>query len=103
MNNFNTNALLEQHMKTHSNDGDWCCDDCAHQTNSETNLKNHIEITHHKSHKLPETINENTKEHEKRISCNFCDNKFDSNDKMMDHRRKTRVSFKPCRNMPNCH
>ena len=95
---FKTSNLLEQHMENHTNDGDWNCDDCSHQTNSEVNLKKHIDLTH----QLVKPCNDKTAKIMQNYPCNFCDKKFETNSDMMNHRKKTHRTFKPCRNLPNC-
>ena len=91
---FEGKTELTDHMQTHTNDGDWNCDECAHQTNSLDNLKKHLNATHHKSkHATPFS---------EKIPCNFCATKFGSNTELEEHRRKSHKTFKPFRNLPNC-
>ena len=90
---------LVNHMDTHSNDGDWSCNDCSFQTNSMNNLIGHIEKTGHKSDKV---LPPNPAQTSKDISCNFCDKTFMKADIMIEHRKNTHKTFKPCRNKSNC-
>ena len=100
-NKFTTNHHLEEHMKTiHTNDGDWRCDDCPYQTNTSDSLKKHIDITHHTSHQIPRT--KTTSSPVNQIKCNFCDEKFATTSDMINHRKTSHKTFKPCRNLLNC-
>jgi hypothetical protein len=82
----------------HSNDGDWRCDGSPFQTNTKENQENHADITKHSS----QQIKKPSKGQSKKINCNFCDNKFETNKQMMSHRRKNHRTFKPCKNLPHC-
>ena len=96
---FKSSTALKLHMETHTNDGDWTCDECSYQTNSEEYLKTHSALTKHDSHKLNYAKQNYSST---QYSCNFCDNKFQTNEDMMDHRRKSHKTFKPCKNIPDC-
>ena len=52
---FRSQDQQQKHMEEHTTDGDWNCDDCAHQTNSSENLKKHMNNTHHKSQQIKDT------------------------------------------------
>ena len=97
---FESRTNLETHMKKHTSDGDWRCNDCPHQTNSESNLKNHIKLTHHTS---PQ-IKKNTEPSMDKTSsqCNFCDKTFTVSNDFITHRQSAHKTFKPCRNLQNC-
>ena len=98
---FATIDNLTEHTKSkHMNDGDWRCDGCSYQTNTKENLKKHIDITHHTSHQIPpEQISSPGGE---TIKCYFCTEHFKTNRDMMNHRKKSHRTFKPCRNIPDC-
>ena len=92
---FKTQDQLREHLTQHTNDGDWNCDDCAHQTNSADNLKKHISIAHNKSKHITAPAKED-------FPCNLCKTKYNEKSELEEHIRKTHKSFKPCRNLPNC-
>ena len=37
------------------------------------------------------------------FQCNFCIDMFMNRNEMWEHRKQAHTTFKPCRNMPNCH
>ena len=82
---FNKNEELLIHVKEHTNDGDWNCNECPYQTNSEYDLEKHIKIAHTKQ-SLP---------------CHFCGKIFHTK-KDLDKHKITHKSFRPCRNLPEC-
>ena len=84
-----------KHMDQHTNDGDWNCDDCAHQTNSSDNLKRHLDITHHKSQKIKTPAIQE-------FPCSLCTLKCQDKSELENHRKRTHKSFKPCTNLPDC-
>ena len=89
---FKTKASMNKHKETHNMDGDWNCDKCSFQTNSESNLKKHTEAAKH----VPDA-----NEHPG-IKCNICEKKFFTADEVVMHKRKDHKSFAPCKNLPNC-
>ena len=91
-----TQEQLNEHIKSHHTiDGDWNCDDCDHQTNSEEGLMKHLISTHHNSQQIPNPKNKN-------LECNSCESKFYDRKTLEEHKKRTHKSFKPCRNLPNC-
>ena len=89
---FKTKTSLRKHNETHTTDGDWNCESCSFQTNSEGNLKKHRDAANHQSgNKEPSGI-----------KCRFCEHKFSTADDLVIHKKKYHKSFKPCTNLPNC-
>ena len=89
---------LNEHILTHTSDGDWCCNDCPFQTNSESNLKYHIDQSHHTSTQSTD----NRKTQNNKIQCNFCEKQFTNTNDLIAHRQAVHKTFKPCRNPQAC-
>ena len=81
-------------MQQHSNDGDWTCDECPHQTNSYENLKEHLTIMHHNSRHIEDIPAP--------FKCKFCEQTFRSEAIMEKHKHQKHKTFKPCKNIPQC-
>ena len=81
-------------MLQHTTDSEWNCNDCAHQTNSEDSLKEHLDNTHHKSKQI-KSVNQE-------FPCNHCTANFTDRKELEEHRKQLHKSFKPCRNLPDC-
>ena len=89
---FQSKASMNKHNETHNMDGDWNCDKCSFQTNSESNLKKHTVAAKHAS----------VATEDPGVKCNICEKKFFTADEVVMHKRKDHKSFAPCKNLPNC-
>ena len=100
---FLSEPEFNKHVSTHTDDGDWTCNECPFQTNSKSNLNNHIQETKH----LKNQIHHGQTEEEKNDgdcthSCPFCEETFMTDKDLLIHRKDKHRSFKPCRNLPDC-
>ena len=87
---------LNDHMSTHSDDGDWTCGQCSFQVNSKNALKNHLRASKHSS---PHII---TPEAKDTFTCKLCGKCFGNNIELKEHRIANHKTYKPCRNISNC-
>ena len=79
---------LQVHMEEHTTDdeGDWSCEECSYQTNTEAHLNNHLKHSEHKT----------------KFVCKLCESTFTTGNKLSKHRTSNHKTFKPCKNLPNC-
>ena len=95
---FTSKTELDNHIVSHTDEGDWHCEDCSFQSNSEINLEKHVRISQHTTNQ-PGNMGQKDINN---ITCNFCQEKFPQMSEMVEHRQKAHKTFKPCRNLPNC-
>ena len=78
---------MNGHMLTqHTEDGDWNCKDCDFQTNSKTNLQNHIK----EKHTQPTML-----------TCKHCLVNFKTNVSLNIHIRENHKPYKLCDKLMN--
>ena len=108
---FGRENTLKNHMTGHNKDGDWLCDNCSYQTNSEANLRDHKLKAHTKSTsphkaKLREGA-QGDKEYRseggsKDSTCNMCQKDFIYRIDLTKHIREEHKTYKQCRNLKTC-
>ena len=88
-NKFKSKTEVTIHMQTkHTDDGDWFCHECDYQTNSYTNLRNHIERTGHVSHIIePNKFS---------FRCKSCYEVHSSKSDLNKHIQMVHTKHKPC-------
>ena len=96
---FKKGSNIEKHVLEHSNEADWRCGSCSFQVNTISALRNHMELTCHKSGQISQVQGEKIGES---LNCRFCEKTFMNHSDMMDHRRTTHKTYKPCRNISMC-
>ena len=72
----------------HEEDGDWNCDHCSFQGNSEHALKKHLESSKHNV-EITDSLNDDFK-------CEECEVTFKNKRILNRHIRESHKSFKPC-------
>ena len=101
---------LKSHMTSHNKDGDWTCEDCSFQTNSEDKLRDH-KIRAHKPQNSPSINQSNeglqvTEEHKTSKSggstCNLCNKDFIYRIDLSKHISDEHKTYKQCRNLGSC-
>ena len=75
---------MEEH--TTDDEGDWSCEECSYQTNTEAHLNNHLKHSEHKT----------------KFVCKLCESTFTTGNELSKHRTSNHKTFKPCKNLPNC-
>ena len=79
---------------------DFICETCGIECETEQEMAEHKE-----SHENSINLNVNETEMEvdsPDINCRSCDDKFSSKTELWKHRKTHHVTYKPCRNIPNC-
>ena len=108
---FETETELKRHKESHRTPNELKCKICALEFSSKTQLRIHMRELHRMLREdwqeLP--TDENTLEAREiqdndiaNISCKFCEEKFNTNIEMWNHRKEIHPSHKPCINFPNC-
>ena len=92
---------LNDHMRVHTEDGDWTCNNCSFQTNSKPSLRKHLQLTKHVSPLISlESNSQSNLENNmkpanhsssnisplKQISCKQCDKIFNKIEDLKTHR-----------------
>ena len=91
---------LQRHMKNHTNEGDWTCDDCSYQSNEQNALLDHMLEKRHSSELLKHLLNQNM--YERREKCGFCSQIFTSKRQLLNHKKSEHKTYQPCRNIIDC-
>ena len=112
---FKNKEVLKTHMKSHDKDGDWTCNKCSYQTNTEDNLSRHKIAAHNESSQGSKSLKEvqNTNEVEvegrphrggrdKSTTCNNCKKDFIYRIDLTKHIRDEHKTYKPCLNINDC-
>ena len=107
-------AHLNDHMRVHTEDGDWTCNNCSFQTNSKTSLRKHLQLTKHVSSLISvesnyqSSLENNMKQANhsssnipppKQISCKQCHKVFNKIEDLKTHRITNHKTYKPCSNL----
>ena len=95
-----TKEKLDRHMKNHTEEGVWTCDECSYQSHDQNALLNHMLEKRHSSKLLDHILNKNI--YNKKYKCNFCTQGFSNKRELEEHKMKNHKSYKPCRNIPRC-
>ena len=106
---------LRIHIKSHDKDGDWTCNNCSYQTNTEDNLKVHISSAHHVAPRNTQSMGEMQNSRKNEIetrphrdgrdtstTCNKCKKDFVYKIDLTKHIREEHKTFKPCLNIDDC-
>ena len=93
---FSSKEALEEHELSHTEDGDWNCQNCGFETNSKKILDKHIKCAHEKSSNTENQIFKN------QFSCKFCNVRFQDTQALLTHRKTMHKTFKPCKYMSDC-
>ena len=93
---FPKETILTRHMASdhgqNKNDQEWTCNDCQFQTNSTTDLMNHLKASGHQpSPSIQDARN-------KLFTCYTCNGEFSNYWNLMNHRKQNHPSNRICRN-----
>ena len=93
---FHEEDTLNKHLKEHTS-AQWNCMDCSFQGNCESDLMKHLKIT---SHQPSHTVEDKRKIFQDYKQCYTCKMDFDGFFNLMNHRKIVHPSNKKCRNFP---